>query len=75
MGSKNSQDWENIYVLPFKTIAIMAKLVLSHLYECQGIQIKNPFDKILNFNLIPLKVNTYCIRLNQFGKGLSKGFI
>jgi hypothetical protein len=24
MGPKNSQDWKNIYVLPFKTIAIMA---------------------------------------------------
>jgi len=24
MGPKNSQDWRNIYVLPFKTMAIMA---------------------------------------------------
>jgi hypothetical protein len=23
MGPKNSQDWRNIYVLPFKTMAIM----------------------------------------------------
>jgi hypothetical protein len=24
MGPKNNQDWGNIYVLPFKTMAIMA---------------------------------------------------
>jgi hypothetical protein len=44
---------------------------------CQGIQTKNPFDKILssNFNFGPLKTNTYCIKLNQFCKGLSKGLI
>jgi hypothetical protein len=24
MGPKNNQDWKNIYVLPFETIAIMA---------------------------------------------------
>jgi hypothetical protein len=24
MGLKNNQDWTNIYVLPFKTMAIMA---------------------------------------------------
>jgi hypothetical protein len=24
MGLKNNQDWRNIYVLPFKTMAIMA---------------------------------------------------
>ncbi len=37
------------------------KLFLFHSYECQGIQTKNPFDKILSFNfdLGPLKVNTY----------------
>jgi hypothetical protein len=53
------------------------KLVLSHSYECQRIQTKNVFDKILslNFDLGPLKVNTYCIKLNQFCKGLSKGLI
>jgi hypothetical protein len=41
------------------------------------IQTKNPFDKILslNFDLRPLKMNTYCVRLNQFCKGLSKGLI
>jgi hypothetical protein len=26
MDPKNSQDWRNIYVLPFKTMAIMASL-------------------------------------------------
>jgi hypothetical protein len=61
MGPKNNQDWKNIYVLPFKTMVIMAKLVIFQLYECQRIQTKNPFNKILslNFNLRPLKVNTY----------------
>ncbi len=58
-------------------IVKIGKLIFSHSYECQGIQIKNSFDKILslNFNLGPLKMNTYCVRLNQFCKGLSKGFI
>jgi hypothetical protein len=72
MGPTNSQYWKNIYVLLFKTMAIMAKLVFAHSYEYQGIQIKNPFDKILslNFDLGPLKVNTCCVRLNQFSKGL-----
>jgi hypothetical protein len=48
------------------------KLFLFHSYECEGIQTKNPFDKILNlsFNLGALKVNTYCFRRNQFCKGL-----
>jgi len=43
----------------------------------QGIQTKNSFHKIfnLNFDLGPLKGNTYCVRLNQFCKGLSKGII
>jgi hypothetical protein len=36
----------------------------SHSYECQAIQTKNPFNGILslNFDLGPLKVNTYGIR-------------
>ncbi len=46
MGPKNNQDWKNIYVLPFKTMVIMAKLVIFQLYECQRIQTKNPFNKI-----------------------------
>jgi len=77
IGLKNNQNWRNVHVLPFKTMPIMAKLVLSHSYECQGIQTKYPFDKILSlsFNLGPLKVNTYCVILNQFCKGLSKGLI
>jgi hypothetical protein len=53
------------------------KWVLFHSYECQGIQTKNPFDKILSlsFDLRPSKVNTSYIRLNQFCKRLSKGLI
>ncbi len=51
------------------------KLLLFHSNECQGIQTTNPFDKILSlsFNFGPLK--TYCIRRNQFCKGLLKGLI
>jgi hypothetical protein len=58
-------------------MAMMAKLISFHSYECQGIQTKNPFDKILSLkiDLGPLKMNTYCIKLNQFCKGLSKGLI
>jgi hypothetical protein len=75
MGPKNNQDWKNIYILLFKAMVMMASLSFSS--ECQGIQTQNPFDKILslNFDLGPLKVNTYCVKLNQFSKGLSKGFI
>jgi hypothetical protein len=50
-------------------------LVLSHSYECQGIQTKNPFDKILslNFDLGPLKVNTYCVEIKLiFAKDYQK---
>jgi len=70
MGLKNSQDWKNVYVLPFQTNGNHGKLVFSHSYECQRIQTKNPFDKnlSLNFDLGPLKVNTYYVRLSQFCK-------
>ncbi len=39
-------------------------IMASHSYECQAIQTKNPFNGILslNFDLGPLKVNTYGIR-------------
>jgi hypothetical protein len=52
------------------------QVLFFHSYECQRIQTKNPFNKILrfNFDLGPLKMNTYCIRRNQL-KGLSKGLI
>jgi hypothetical protein len=57
----NNQNWRNIYVLPFKTMATMTTYSFFHLYKCQGIQIKNPFYKILSlsFNFEPLKVNAY----------------
>jgi hypothetical protein len=28
MGLKNNQDWRNIYILPFKTMAIMANSIV-----------------------------------------------
>jgi hypothetical protein len=41
-----------------KVMEIMTSFFF-HSYECQGIQIKNPFDEILSlsFDLGPLKVN------------------
>jgi hypothetical protein len=52
---KNSQNWINIYVFPFKAMAIMVSFFFFHSYECQGIQTKNPFEDILNliFDLKP----------------------
>jgi len=78
MMKKNNQHWENIYILPFKTMAIMAScFFFFHSYDCQKIQTKNLFDKILSlsFDLGPLKINTYCIKRDQICKGLSKGLI
>jgi hypothetical protein len=48
-----------------------------HSYECQGIQRKNPFDKILSlsFYLGPLKMNNNALNMSQSCKGLSKGLI
>jgi hypothetical protein len=40
------------------------QIVFFHSYECKIIQTTNPFDKILNLKL--LKVNTYCIKRNEF---------
>jgi hypothetical protein len=42
----------------------MAKFFFFHSYECQGIQINNPFDEIssLSFDLEPLKTNTYDVK-------------
>jgi hypothetical protein len=28
MGLKNNQDWRNVYILPFKTMAIMASSIV-----------------------------------------------
>jgi hypothetical protein len=39
------------------------QVVVLHSYECQGIQTKNPCNKILSFNfdLRPLKMNIYIV--------------
>jgi hypothetical protein len=52
-------------------------LVIVFLYECRGIQTKNPFDEIFNlrFDLKPLKMNNNVLDMNPFYKGLSKGLI
>jgi hypothetical protein len=71
MGLKNSENWRNIYVLPFRIMASWSFLIHMNVKEFK------PFDKILslNFDLKPLKMNTYCVRLNQFCKGLLKKLI
>jgi hypothetical protein len=58
-------------------MTIIVSFFFPHSYECQIIQIKNPFDKILslNFNLRPLKVNNNMSNRSSFCKGLSKGLI
>jgi hypothetical protein len=48
--TKEKSNWRNIYVLPFKTIAIIASCFFFHSYKCQRIQTKNQFDKILSLN-------------------------
>jgi hypothetical protein len=50
--------------LPFKAITIMASFFFFHSYECQGIQTKNSFNKILSvsFDLGLLKVDAYSIK-------------
>jgi hypothetical protein len=75
MGPKNSQDSRNIYVLPFKTMVIMASWSFLIHINVEEFKTKNPFDKILSltFGSRLLKVDTYCVKLNQFCKGLSKG--
>ncbi len=65
---KNSHNWRNICVLPFKSMATMSHFFFFHSYECQKIQTINPYDKILNLNLTLelLKVDTYCTKRNEF---------
>ncbi len=66
---KKSQNW--------KSHGNHCNLFIFHSYECQGIQIKNPFDEILclNFDLGHSKMNNNVLNMNQFCKGLSKGLI
>jgi hypothetical protein len=53
------------------------QVIFFHSYECQKIQIKNPFVEILSlsFDLGPLKMNNNASKRSQFCKGLSKGLI
>jgi hypothetical protein len=48
------------YLVPWQTWQI----TFFHSYECQGNQIKNPFDEILSlsFDLRVLKMNTYGVK-------------
>jgi hypothetical protein len=48
------------------------KLLLFCSYECQKIQTKNPFNKILSLSFNFRLLNTYSIRRNQVCKGLLK---
>ncbi len=53
------------------------QLFVFHSYASKWIQTKKSFDIILslNFDLEPLKMNTYYIRKNQVCKKPSKGLI
>ncbi len=64
---ENSQNWINIYVLPFKAMAIMAcYCIFIHM------NLKEFKPKIhlmsLSFDLKPLKVNNNLLDKNQFCK-------
>jgi len=76
MAKKNSQN-RNIFMFYHLKSWQSWQVVLFYSYECQRIQTKNSFDKNFNFdfNLKPLKMNTYFIKRNQFCKRLSKEFI
>jgi hypothetical protein len=61
---KNNQNWINVYVLPFKTMAFTASCCFFiHMYVKEFKQ-KNSFNDILylSFGLKPLKVNIYDVR-------------
>ncbi len=53
---------------------IMASCYFFIYMKCQEIQIKNAFNNILtlNFNLVPLKVNTYVSKGINFSKDYQK---
>jgi hypothetical protein len=55
----------------------LGKLLFVHSFECQRIQIKNPFGEILGlgFDLGHLKMNIYYIKNNQFLQKNIKMFI
>jgi hypothetical protein len=63
IAKKNSQNWINIYVLPFKAMTIMASCCFSIYMDVKEFK-PNPFDEILslNFDLGSLKMNTYGIK-------------
>jgi hypothetical protein len=70
MTKKNNQNYKNIYVLPFKTMAIMASGSFFIHMNVKEFKPKTYLILSLSFDLEPLKVNTYCNRRNQFCKGL-----
>jgi ribosomal protein L23 len=69
---KNSHKWKNIYVLPFKTMAIMASCCFFiHM------NVRNSKQKIhqifnLSFDLKPLKVNIFTLEKIKFAKDYPK---
>jgi hypothetical protein len=76
MMKKRNQNWRNIYVLSFKTMTFITSCsFFIHMNVKEFF--KNPFDKFFNLSFIlgPLKVNTYCVKRNQFCKELSQGII
>jgi len=50
IANKNNQNWKNIYVLPFKTMVIMASYYLFIHMNVKEFKPKNLFDKILSLS-------------------------
>jgi hypothetical protein len=68
---KNNQNWINIYVFSFKTMAFMASYYFLFMWMSKEFKTKNPFDEILSltFDLKPLKLNNNVSDKGQFCKG------
>jgi hypothetical protein len=58
---------KSICVFPFETILIMVSFFFES-YEYQEIQIKNPFDPILSFHFLYLKINNYLLKRDILAK-------
>jgi hypothetical protein len=74
IATKNIQNWKNIYVLSFKTMDIMASCFFFIHMNVKGFKPKIKLVKNFNlsFDLGTLKVNTYCVRRNQFCRTIKK---
>jgi hypothetical protein len=73
----NNQNQMFIFFITIWNHNNHGKLIFFPSYECQRTSSKNSFDPILNFgfNLGHLKMYIYCMKKNQFCKGIPKGLI